>query len=227
MDPDQWLYLFTLAVARAASCWRATCCAGASAARSIAIRDHATAAEAMGIDVALFKTRAFAVSAMLTGVAGSLGAIAVQFVAPDSFTVFLSDHPVRRRRGRRSRLGGGGGGRAARSSSSCPMLAETVSKAAPGAVYGAILIAVLLLMPSGAAGAMRSAGPPRGGPRNARFCLSETRSTEERRGNVEKIGFGTAIAFLAAALWAAPSVSRRTAPGVTEDGDQDRQHHAL
>ncbi len=55
-----------------------------------AVRDNALAAEATGIDVALFKTRTFAVSAMITGIAGSLSAIAVGFVSPDSFTVFLS-----------------------------------------------------------------------------------------------------------------------------------------
>jgi hypothetical protein len=33
-----------------------------------------------------------------------------------------------------------------------PNLAEKVSKAAPGAVYGVILIAVMFLMPAGAAG---------------------------------------------------------------------------
>ena len=33
-----------------------------------------------------------------------------------------------------------------------PNLAEKVSKAAPGAVYGVILIAVMFLMPGGAAG---------------------------------------------------------------------------
>src|SRR5215475_9739638 len=56
----------------------------------MAIRDHALAAEAMGIDIALLKTRTFALSAMYTGVAGSLGAIVVQFVAPDSFSIFVS-----------------------------------------------------------------------------------------------------------------------------------------
>src|SRR6201992_1833403 len=54
------------------------------------IRDHAMAAEAMGVNLAMVKTRAFALSAMYTGLAGSLGAIAVQFVAPDSFGVFVS-----------------------------------------------------------------------------------------------------------------------------------------
>ena len=56
----------------------------------MAIRDSPIAAAAMGIDIALYKTLTFGVSALYTGVAGALGAIAVQFVAPDSFTFLLS-----------------------------------------------------------------------------------------------------------------------------------------
>ena len=56
----------------------------------MAIRDNPIAAAAMGIDTALYKTLTFGVSALYTGVAGALGAIAVQFVAPDSFTFLLS-----------------------------------------------------------------------------------------------------------------------------------------
>jgi len=44
----------------------------------------------MGIDVALYKTLAFGISAAITGIAGALGAIAVQFVAPDGYTFQLS-----------------------------------------------------------------------------------------------------------------------------------------
>ena len=47
-------------------------------------------ASRMGVDVALYKTLAFGVSAAITGIAGSLGAIAVQFVAPDSYTITLA-----------------------------------------------------------------------------------------------------------------------------------------
>ena len=43
-----------------------------------------------GHQPALYKTLTFGVSALYTGVAGALGAIAVQFVAPDSFSFFLS-----------------------------------------------------------------------------------------------------------------------------------------
>ena len=117
----------------------------------MAIRDHALAAEAMGIDIALLKTRTFALSAMYTGVAGSLGAIVVQFVAPDSFGIFVSIYFfVGLVVGGVASIGGAifGG----LFIEFVPNLAEKVSKAAPGAVYGVILIAVMFLMPAGAAG---------------------------------------------------------------------------
>ncbi len=56
----------------------------------MAIRDHPIAAAAMGINAPLYKTLTFGVSALYTGVAGALGAFAAQFVAPDSFSLFLS-----------------------------------------------------------------------------------------------------------------------------------------
>ncbi len=53
----------------------------------IAIRDHPIAAAAMGINLPVFKSLTFGVSAGFTGVAGALGAVAMAFVSPDSFTV--------------------------------------------------------------------------------------------------------------------------------------------
>ena len=99
----------------------------------------------------MLKTRTFAVSAMFTGVAGSLGAIAVQFVAPDSFGVFVSITLF---------VGLVVGGVASIAGALfgavfiefIPNLADQVSKAAPGAVYGVILIAMMFLMPTGAGG---------------------------------------------------------------------------
>ena len=44
----------------------------------------------MGINPSLYKTLTFGVSALYTGVAGAFSALAVAFVAPDSFTIFLS-----------------------------------------------------------------------------------------------------------------------------------------
>ena len=148
---DQWLYLFTLVVAALMFCSPGTWCAGASGAPWWRSATSPLAAEAMGINLALFKTRTFAVSAMFTGVAGSLGAIVVQFVAPDSFgcssrsicSSAWSSAASPRSPARSS---------ARSSSSSCPTWPSEMSKAAPGAIYGVILIAVMFLMPSGAAG---------------------------------------------------------------------------
>jgi branched-chain amino acid transport system permease protein len=121
----------------------------------MAIRDHAMAAEAMGINLPIVKTRAFALSAMYTGLAGSLGAIAVQFVAPDSFGVFVSIFLfVGLVVGGVSSIGGTLIGAAF--IEFVPNFADKVSKAAPGAVYGVILIAVMFLMPAGAGGFLTS-----------------------------------------------------------------------
>jgi branched-chain amino acid transport system permease protein len=117
----------------------------------MAIRDHAMAAETMGINLAMVKTRAFAVSAMYTGLAGSLGAIAVQFVAPDSFGIFVSIFLfVGLVVGGVTSIGGTLIGAAFYEF--VPNLADKVSKAAPGAVYGVILIAIMFLMPIGVGG---------------------------------------------------------------------------
>ena len=48
------------------------------------------AADTMGIDTALYKTVTFGISAAYTGIAGALSASAIAFVAPDSFSIFLS-----------------------------------------------------------------------------------------------------------------------------------------
>jgi branched-chain amino acid transport system permease protein len=52
----------------------------------IAIRDNEIAAAPMGIDVAVYKTVIFGVSAALAGIAGGFVALLTDFVAPDSYT---------------------------------------------------------------------------------------------------------------------------------------------
>jgi branched-chain amino acid transport system permease protein len=91
---------------------------------------------------------------MYTGVAGALGAIAVQFVAPDSFNVFVSITLL---------VGIVVGGLASLSGALygalfiqfVPNIADEISKAAPWAIFGVFLIAFVYLMPSGVAGAVR------------------------------------------------------------------------
>jgi branched-chain amino acid transport system permease protein len=156
IDADQWLYYFTLGVLVLMFAG-ATSLVNSRSGRAIkAIRDNPIAAAAMGINTALYKTLTFGVSALYTGVAGALGAIVVQFVAPDSFSFFLSV----------SFLVGlviGGVG----SIPGClvgglfilyvPNIAESVSTGLAGVVYGVILLIIIFVMPDGAAGFVRLA----------------------------------------------------------------------
>ena len=152
-NADQWLYLCTLGVAAVLFLLAGNLVRGRIGLAMRAVRDHPLAAEATGIDVALLKTRTFAVSAMFTGIAGSMGAVAVGFVAPDSFTVLLSITLF---------VGLVVGGVASVAGpvfggafiAFLPNIAEDISKAAPGAVYGVVLIAFMFLLPSGVAGGL-------------------------------------------------------------------------
>ena len=112
------------------------------------------AAATMGIDTALYKSLTFGVSAMFTGIAGALGALLAQFVSPDSFDVFLSI---------RFLVGIVVGGIASISGAVfgaifiefVPNIADQISKAAPSAIYGIVLIACVYAMPMGVAGGLR------------------------------------------------------------------------
>ena len=151
LSGDQWLYLFTLAVGCVMFVIAWNLVRGRIGRAMMAVRDHALAAEAMGINLAMLKTRTFALSALFTGIAGSLGAITVQFVAPDSFGVFVSIFLfVGLVVGGAASIGGTIIG--AIFIQFIPNVADQVSKAAPGAVYGVILIAMMFLMPQGAGG---------------------------------------------------------------------------
>jgi branched-chain amino acid transport system permease protein len=146
---DAWLYYFTLAITVAIYIFSINLLRSRSGRAFMAIRDNEIAASAMGIDVALYKTLAFGVSAGITGVAGGLGAIAVQFVAPDSYTIQLAISLF---------LGmvvGGVGWLPGSFIGSAfiifvPNLAEGISKGLSGAVFGVLLFLVIFLVPHGA-----------------------------------------------------------------------------
>jgi branched-chain amino acid transport system permease protein len=154
IDTDQWLYLLTLAVVLLLFGGASNLIRSRTGRAVLAIRDHPIAAAAMGINNSLYKTLTFGVSAFYTGVAGALGALVVTFVAPDSFSFLLSV----------SFLVGlviGGVG----SIPGClfgglfvlyvPNIAESISTGLAGAIYGVILLIVIFVMPSGAAGFVR------------------------------------------------------------------------
>jgi branched-chain amino acid transport system permease protein len=154
VNADQWLYFFTLAIALVMFVLGWNLLRGRVGRSLIAIRDQPVAAEAMGVNNALYKTLAFGVSALFTGVAGALGAIAVQYVAPDSFIYFLSITFL---------VGIVIGGLASISGAVygaifiqfVPNIADQLSKAAPWAIYGVFLLGCMYLMPVGVAGAIR------------------------------------------------------------------------
>jgi branched-chain amino acid transport system permease protein len=90
LSEDQWLYYFCLVV-MVILYWAAANMLNSRSGRAMmAIRDQPMAASTMGIDLALYKTVTFGISAAYTGIAGALSASAISFVAPDSFTIFLS-----------------------------------------------------------------------------------------------------------------------------------------
>ena len=157
ITPDQWLYLFTLAIAVVMFVIGWNLLRGRVGRAMIAIRDNPIAAEAMGVNSALYKSTTFGVSALYTGIGGALGAIVVQFVAPDSFTAGLSINLL---------VGIVIGGVASISGAIygalfiqfIPNFADQISKAAPWAIYGAFLLAFVYLMPTGVAGLVRLIG---------------------------------------------------------------------
>ena len=151
LNSDQWLYIFTAAVAIVMYVCATNLVKSRTGRALIAIRDHPVAASAMGINVSLYKSLTFGVSALYTGVAGALGAIAISFVAPDSFTFVLAVALF---------VGLVIGGVASIPGTIIggffvlfvPNIAEHFSKGLAGAVYGIILLLIIFVMPMGAAG---------------------------------------------------------------------------
>jgi branched-chain amino acid transport system permease protein len=151
LSPDRWLYFVTLAVTLLMFVLAYNLLRGRVGRALVAIRDHPIAATAMGINLPMFKSLAFGVSAAFTGVAGALGAIAVAFVSPDSFTVTLSIFLL---------VGVVVGGLASIPGAIfgaifiqfVPNISDQISKSAPAAIYGVLLIALMYLMPMGVMG---------------------------------------------------------------------------
>jgi branched-chain amino acid transport system permease protein len=155
ISADQWLYVFALLIAVAMFTVGARLVRGRVGRALIAIRDQPTAAAVMGVNTALYKSLTFGVSALYTGVGGALSAIAVQFVAPDSFGFFLSiSFLVGIVIGGLGSISGAIFG--ALFIEFVPNIADNISKSVPWAIYGAFLIACVYVMPSGVAGAMRN-----------------------------------------------------------------------
>jgi len=156
LTPDQWLYLLSLVILVVLFALAANLLRGRPGRAIVAIRDNALAAQSMGVNVALYKSLTFGLSAAYTGVAGALSAVTIAFVAPDSFDVFRSITFL---------IGIVIGGLASISGAILgalfiqfvPNWAQDISKAAPWAIYGVFLIVFMYAMPRGIAGTLRLA----------------------------------------------------------------------
>jgi branched-chain amino acid transport system permease protein len=156
LSPDRWLYFVTLTVAALMFLLAWNLLRGRVGRALIAIRDHPIAATAMGINLPMFKSLTFGLSAAYTGVAGALGGIVVAFVSPDSFQVSLSIFLL---------VGVVVGGLASIPGAIfgavfivfVPNISDQISKSAPAAIYGVLLIVIMFLMPTGVMGMLHKA----------------------------------------------------------------------
>jgi branched-chain amino acid transport system permease protein len=153
LNTDRWIYYFCLIWTIALVFIARNPLHGRAGRAIIAIRDHPLAAATMGVDTALYKSLTFGVSAMYAGIAGALGALLSAYVSPDSFPVFLSIKFL---------VGSVVGGIVSISGAFIgalfieftPNFADQISKAAPDAIFGMFLIALMYLMPIGAIGVL-------------------------------------------------------------------------
>ena len=166
---NDWLYYLTWGIALVLLLFAWLLVRGRTGRALKAIRDSEIAATSSGISLARYKTLAFGLSAFYAGVAGSLYAIANAYVNPDVFPIILSIYLV---------VGLAVGGL-----DSFPGLivgaaliyflqnhADTVARwinhlpsvnldpkqpGIPSVVFGAVLIVVMLLVPTGVGGLLR------------------------------------------------------------------------
>jgi branched-chain amino acid transport system permease protein len=153
---NDWIYYltWTIALVLVAAAWVISQSRIGRAFR--AIRDNEIAATASGISLATYKTLAFTLSALYAGTAGSLLAISAFSVQPGAF-------PAERSILLLVGLAVGGMGSllplvaGAAFLVYVPQLAERISNApgAPGVIYGAALILIMFVLPTGLGGLLR------------------------------------------------------------------------
>jgi branched-chain amino acid transport system permease protein len=160
LTQTQWLYFLALAVAVIMTIIAWNIVRSRVGRAFVAIRDSEIAAQAMGISVPRFKTMAFAISAFFAGVCGALYVQVIGFVSPRSFDVLQSINYLTTIvvGGLASILGSILGAAAFVLVPEVKGLLEGLhlpaTDQAPGVIYGASLILVMIFMPYGIAGSI-------------------------------------------------------------------------
>ena len=167
--PNHWMYYLTWGIALVLLVAAWFLLQGKTGRALQAIRDSEVAASSSGVSLPTYKTLAFGISAFYAGVAGSLYAIANAYVNPDVFPIILSIYLV-------VGLAVGGLGSLAGLIFGAALIyflqnhADTVARwinhlpalsldpkqpGIPSVVFGAVLIVVMLLLPTGVGGLLR------------------------------------------------------------------------
>jgi branched-chain amino acid transport system permease protein len=167
--PNNWLYYLTWGIALVLLVVAWFLLQGKTGRALQALRDSEVAAASSGVNPAVYKTLAFGISAFYAGVAGSLYAISNAYVNPDVFPIILSVYLV-------VGLAVGGLGSLVSLVAGAALIyflqnhADTVARwinhlpaleldpkqpGIPSVIFGAVLIIVMLLLPTGAGGLVR------------------------------------------------------------------------
>ncbi|REE95199.1 branched-chain amino acid ABC transporter permease [Thermomonospora umbrina] len=148
---DQWLYFLALAITVVFALLVVGLLRSRVGRALKAVRDNESAAETMGVRLSWYKSLAFAWSAMLAGAAGCVNTWVIGFVSPDSFTSTLSI----------TLLAGivvGGLGSTwgpllgGAFTLYVPTLSQDLNQAAPGVLFGLLIIVIMYVAPTGLAG---------------------------------------------------------------------------
>ena len=158
LNETQWLYFLALAIAIIMTIVAWNIVHSRMGRAFVAIRDSEIAAQAMGISVPRFKTMAFAISAFYAGVCGAVYVQIIGFVSPQSFGVLQSINYLTTVvvGGLASILGSILGAAAyvlvPEINGILERLHLPAADQAPGVIYGASLVLVMIFMPYGLAG---------------------------------------------------------------------------
>jgi branched-chain amino acid transport system permease protein len=146
----------------------------------MSVRDNPVSAASMGVNLASTKVVTFAISAGYAGIGGAMSGILIGFISPESISIAISIALL-------TGIVIGGLGTVAGAVIGglfiqfLPYYSNEINQAAPGVVYGVIIILIMILAPGGIIGLLRRGGAwlaRRRGPAGSDFALLEEAAAE-------------------------------------------------